>query len=364
MLFKEDWDEAKPHFEAWWQREIVDRVALSIRAPREHPIPDVGLLPEPAEPADDTEYWTDAGYRVARAESQFSRTSYLGEAFPFFSTDIGPGTLAVHLGSPPSFDKNTVWYNPVLETLAVAPKLEFNLADPWWKANLDLVRAGTTRGKEKYLTTLPDLVENLDTLASLRGTEPLLYDLIEHPGTIHEAQRQILEAFFVGFDAIYELLEPATPGGGCASLFQVWGPGRVAKVQCDFSAMISPSMFREFVIPYLAEQCQRLDYTVYHLDGPNAMCHAKALCEIPELNAIQWTPGAAFPGCGHPMWLDFYRQIRADGKGLLLLGLEPEEVEPLVRAIGPEGLFISTEVKSEQVAERMLRDARNWTKSA
>ena len=46
-------------------------------------------------------------------------------------------------------------------------------------------------------------------------------------------------------------------GGSC---YWVWAPGRTAKFQCDFSAMISPAMFNEFMLPVLGEMCERVSY--------------------------------------------------------------------------------------------------------
>ena len=65
--------------------------------------------------------------------------------------------------------------------------------------------------------------------------------------------------------------------------FSLWGPGRVAKLQSDISIMMSPASFRQFVQPYIRQQCQWLDYSLYHLDGVGAIRHLDALLEIEEL---------------------------------------------------------------------------------
>ncbi len=192
LHYKEDWEEAQPRFVAWWQGQILDRVALAVRAPRDHPLGETADLPEPE---DDLDYWTDPAYRIGQAERTFNRTAYLGEAFPFYAPQIGPGSMALYLGSKPTLDKRTVWYNPIWGSLAAPPTLEYDPDTEWWQRNLALVREGVQRGEGRYLVTLPDVIENLDVVASLRGTEPLLYDLIEHPRSVHAAQRQILDLF-------------------------------------------------------------------------------------------------------------------------------------------------------------------------
>ena len=54
----------------------------------------------------------------------------------------------------------------------------------------------------------------------------------------------------------------------------------MAKLQSDISVMISPKSFRRFVQPFIREQCQRLDYSMYHLDGVDAIRHLPALLEM------------------------------------------------------------------------------------
>ena len=47
-----------------------------------------------------------------------------------------------------------------------------------------------------------------------------------------------------GLVQLYDLLRDDRGG----SHFWAWAPGRMAKLQCDFSAMISPQMFRQFMV--------------------------------------------------------------------------------------------------------------------
>ena len=165
---------------------------------------------------------------------------------------------------------------------------------------------------------------------------------------------EINQAFFECYDEMYRVLRD--PSGGSAwCAFAIWGSGKVAKVQCDFSCMISADMFREFVVPSLREQCAWLDHSLYHLDGTQAMHHLDALLEIPELDAIEWTPQAGLPGGGDPQWYDFYRRIKAGGKSVQAIGVQADEVLPLLDAVGPEGMYISCWAKNETEARDLLR---------
>jgi len=126
--------------------------------------------------------------------------------------------------------------------------------------------------------------------------------------------------------------------------------------------MIGPDMFAEFVTPYLARQCARLDYSVYHLDGPECIRHVQHLVKIPKLNAIQWTPGPGFD-VGDTRWYDLYHEVRAGGKSLLLIGVHPDFIKPLLKEFGPDGLFImpGKKYETEQEGFDFIKQVEDWS---
>ena len=132
-------------------------------------------------------------------------------------------------------------------------------------------------------------------------------------------------------------------------------------IQCDFAAMISPQAFAEFVLPSLVEQCQRLDRTIYHLDGPGQINHLDYLLEIPELTGIQWTPGAGNPEVDSSCWFPLYKKIQAKGKRLVLLGVDKKRIEKLLKEISPEGLLITTLCESKEEGEQILEKVKKWS---
>ena len=142
--------------------------------------------------------------------------------------------------------------------------------------------------------------------------------------------------------------------------FSIWGPGRVAKLQSDISGMISTRNFRRFVQPFIREQCQWLDYALYHLDGVAAMRHLDALLEIEDLNAIQWTPGAGQPQGGDPCWYDLYKRIRAGGKAIMPCWVELNQLQPLLDAVGPAGVNVLMHFQSERDIDAALEIAAQY----
>jgi hypothetical protein len=354
LMFKPDWLQARSALEAWWCGEGL---ALSVTAPAETPHEDIA---SPGAPRDVEQQWLDSNYWDQHVRCSLSRTFWGGVAAPIYNTMVGgPGSLGLFLGCHGEPQPETMWYLPNIQTPEAHPPLKFDVANHWWKFHLEIIRLAQMHNEGRYLIGYPDLIENMDTLAQLRDSNALLEDLIEKPDWVLEKIDEINIAFFESFNALEEHLRDPW-GGNSWSAFQLWAPGKMAKVQCDFSCMISPAMFQEFVVPALDRQCQWLEYSMYHLDGTQALRHLPALLKIEALNAIEWTPQAGLPGGGSPEWYGIYRDIKASGKAVQAIGVEVSEVLPLIEAVGPERMMILTHAATEQEARTLLRRIA-WT---
>jgi hypothetical protein len=158
-------------------------------------------------------------------------------------------------------------------------------------------------------------MENIDVLASMRGAQDTLFDIIDEPDEILKRIYQINDIYFQYYDRFYEIAKD-DEGGSCYTVFQIWGPGKTAKLQCDFSAMMSPDQFRKFIQGSLRKQAGKLDNVLYHLDGPDAIKHVDAIMEIEEIDALQWTSGDYGPDGTFEQWYEIYDKAVKAGKAL------------------------------------------------
>jgi len=285
-------------------------------------------MPEPA--GWSTNYSTsDFDYRVNLASRACGPWEYHGEAIPNVSPDLGPNCLALYLGCTATDGEDTVWFHPCISE---PPAASFTPSPQnfYWDFTLRLAREQLRLGRGKFLTSFPDLIEGLDTLAAMRGTEALLYDLVERPDWVRDSLRQITESYFLCYDALYQMIRDDRGG----SHFWSWAPGRLAKLQCDFSAMISPAMFDEFMMPVLREMTERLDFSIYHWDGPGAIAHLDHLLALSRLNMIQWTPGAGAAPVWDRRWWPLYHRILDAGKRVLLMEFDAARIQDFKSEFG------------------------------
>ena len=233
--------------------------------------------------------------RIVDRYRYFCQThAFLGESFPNLNIDFGPGSLASYLGSEIGFKEDTVWFNKCLDGWDGVPKLTFDPENKWFKKHLQLAKDCQALAGDDFYVDMPDLMENIDVLASLRGAQDILFDLLDEPEMIGERIQEVTDIYYEYYDRFYDVIKDEE-GGNAYTVFQIWGPGRTVKLQCDFSAMMSPEDFRKYIQPSLRSQSENVDHVLYHLDGPAAIKHMDALMEIEGIDALQWTSGDAGP---------------------------------------------------------------------
>jgi len=317
---------------------------------------------------DNEEMYLDAVKITRNCENYFKTHWFLEDAFPSACLNLGAGSMALYLGSQPHFAKETVWFTECIDDWDRWGKLRYDADNHWWKTHLKMLKTAKELSCGNFPVSIPDIVENVDVLSAMRGPQQLCYDLIEIPETINDYIEQVGDLYFKYYDEIYDIVKE--PDGSSAyTAFAIWGPGRTAKLQCDFCAMISTDHFKQFVQQSLRKQCRRIDNTIYHLDGPDAIRHVPALMEIEELNCLQWTSGAGQPDGGCECWYPIYDRAREANKTIWIYftdGVEKDWVEGcrrLIKRYGPDCFyFYFNDFEDKKTAEEFTKTIKEACK--
>ena len=362
MLYKNDWDMAKRRFEAFWECDMLDRCCISITAPRKNPPRSTIELKAPESL---WQQWTDAELAYRTYSFVFEQGCFAGEAFPSTAAYLGPGVLAAFIGSDYTLKEDTVWYGrePVLKELDGRLPLTFNKQHELWIALRKMTEYYSINAPGKHIVAMTDLGGTYDVAVSLRGTQDLLYDLIDRPEEVVRLIGEIDEIWFEAFDALYSII--AKHCEGMSSWIPLYYPGRWYPLQCDFSANMSPTLFDAYVKPSLEREAAFLDRAVYHLDGPDAVKFLDSILDIDRIHGIQWVPGdTGVPesSVAHDKWFPLYEKIQKKKKCLVLMDVKPEEIGKILSRISSKGLFLTTVCNSEDEAEELLRLVRKWSR--
>lgn len=383
--YKLNWEETKEKFRNYWAHKNTGRPLMCVIARRPEieqysdgtPV-DGGYLgqicqgkyynmPDELMWKDMEDKYQDPQRIVDRYRFFCDTHAFLGESFPNLNVDFGPGSLAAYLGSEIGFKEDTVWFNKCLDGWDGVPKLQFDPENKWFRKHIDLVKSCRELAGNDFYVDMPDLMENIDVLASLRGAQETLFDLLDEPEKVGERIQEVTDVYYDYYDCFYDAIKDEE-GGNAYTVFQIWGPGRTVKLQCDFSAMMSPEDFRKYIQPSLRTQSENVDHVLYHLDGPQAIKHMDALMEIDGIDALQWTSGDAGPDGTLPDWDVIYDKAIAAGKSIWVKVYSGEfedwirNVDRLVKKYGSHSLFLLfPEMSMEQAVYLLDYAEKNWS---
>lgn len=385
MKYKNNWEETKTKWDNYWKRQNKGRPLMCViaRKPETEEAylklkdTDTKLYSPICQGSDYTmppelmfrdmeDKYQNAERMVARYRHFCETHEFLAEAFPNINVDFGPGSLAAYVGSEVKFSDDTVWFEKCVEDWEEYPDLKYDPENKWWKKHLQLVDDVRRLAGEDFYVGMPDLMENIDVLASLRGTQDMIFDMVDEPEEVERRIQQVSDIYFEYYDRLYDIVKNEKDNGSAYTVFQSWGSGRTAKLQCDFAAMMSPTNYRDFILEPLRAQAKKLDHVLYHLDGPDCIKHMDAIMEIDEIDALQWTSGDYGPDGTLEDWYVIYDKARAAGKSLWVKVYSGEfedwlrNVDRIVERYGSHCLFLMFPEMSMEQANRLMEHAEKY----
>jgi hypothetical protein len=352
--FKPDYEKCKQRIDAFWECELIDRpvAQFGLARPPEERVP---LLPSPHATARDR--WMDAQYQADLALASMTNHEFLGDTMPVAFPNLGPEVLSAFYGCPIEFgDYGTSWTLPILDDWADVDRLVLDWDSPYLKKLHEMTDALLAVGRGKFITGMTDWHPGGDCLAAFRDPQRLALDMIEHVDEVKTLLPRVEADYFALYDIFYDKLRAA--GQPISSWTTLVCDGKYYIPSNDFACMVSRQMFEDVFLPGIISECRFLDRSIYHVDGPGALRHLDTLLAIPELDAIQWVPGAGREVFAR--WIPVYQRVQAAGKGVQVL-CKFSEIDTIIEALDPHGVFLSIgEVPSREAALDMLKKLEKW----
>lgn len=348
-----DWEQRIARHDAFWQCEIIDRPVVVLACGK--------AQPEAAWPAEQgwtshRERWFDFDYVAECARAGALNTDYLGDALPVYNPNLGPEIFSAFFGTELEFTEGTSWAVANLHDWSEVDAIRFSEDNSYYTALWQLTETLLAAGKGLFYTGLTDFHPGADALVAFRDPLYLNMDMIEAPDEVKSLLAYTYTVYFDVFNRFYQRLHDA--GQACTAWAGVVSSQKWYVPSNDFSCMISPAMFDEFFLPGIAEECRRLQASIYHLDGPNALCHLDSLLAIPELNAIQWVYGA---GNGRASdWIPVYQKCQAAGKGVQIW-IDANELDTIMANLKPKGVWLGVwGFGGKDEGEALVKKTMSW----
>ena len=344
----EDWDKVKKRWEAWWSCEMYDRPLIQAYAPKEvKTIDDMEIIKADGDPKTK---WSNQEHILKRGKVWVQNTYFGGEAMPILNPNWSVGHTC-YFGCEPDFQENTVWVHPFSCENNGYPELRFEEIGYWWNWYNNFIEKVVREGEDKFYLQPQFGNSAADTLAMIRDSQELMYDMAENPEWVQNSVNIVTDVLLETFEKLWKKIDKCNMDG-YTNWNNCWSPGKTLIVDADISGMISPKQFNEIFLPSIIRQMATVSYTQFHVDGEAiASAHLDTLLSLKELLSFQWVPG---DGKNEIMqWVPLIKKIQ-DKKKALLIYTRPDEILPLLKEIRPEGLCISTYCSSESDARKLI----------
>lgn len=352
MKYKENWPEAQKRLTALWQGELIDRPCIAVRAPAK-----CEKSAPPPKPSSAEARWLDPFYISEAARYQITHTWWGGEAIPSY---LLQAAWVLCLGGNPIFTPETIWYEK--RSVNFMEESPFRMSkDDYWVMRYEkaLFALADLAGWDDFLVGSPGSLPANDLLSMQMGTENYLLALLDEPVWMAKALNDGAQNLLtVRRELQIKLQRKHAYWYGNAGWMPFWAPEPYISTQSDVSCLLSPELFDQFVLPEIDLYGQLYGALWYHLDGHDAAQHLPRLLTLPYLRVIQYVPTPSEPpnGINH---LDLYKAIQKAGK-IVHIDTQWQQVEPLLKALDPNKLFIQTYCDSIELGEQLLKHSAIW----
>lgn len=354
FLYKPDYELSRARYMAFWEREVIDRPPVCIAFSKEGA--KSCLLP--VSYGSWEEKWLDIDRRVLEMDESMRNTDYLYDSLPIAFPNLGPSVFSAWCGCPQHYSADTAWTTPIIKDWGRDfDKARLDMNHPLFLKLVEFTQKLIQAGGGKFIVGLTDFHPGGDHLAALRGSENLAMDMLDEPESVLYALERSMPEYYAAYGVFYAMIRAA--GMPATSWMPLIHDGVYYIPSNDFSCMVSNKMYEKFFLPGIAQECKFYERSIYHLDGPGALKHLDSVLSIPELDAVQWVPGAGNEGFGR--WKDVYRKIRAAGKGIEL-HCDMSELDEVFEALRPEGVWFSYigGIDSREKAEYAVKRIEKW----
>ena len=360
-MYVEDWERTRARFAAWWENEVLDRPVAVMTVRRPKPRRALRSIPE-AETVE--RLLLDPQYAVDAQEILLATHDFIGDAIPQAGRGLGVGTLGAVAGGTPHFAKNTVWVNHSVTDWADVPLPRFDPGGPAMMSMLSVADALRDNARGRYLLAVPDLLDAATTMSQMQSGEDLIFSLCDDPEPVHAYRTALTRVWLEAYD-FWRAYDAAAGQLDSINWTGVYAAGRGGVVQCDFSALLSPAMFRDFALPDITAVAGNLDHALFHLDGREEEKFLDDLFAVRHLRAFQWVYGTTSPSPSK--YPDTIRRIQAAGRPVQVT-CSADELPALFQLLHPRGLMLRITPPAEQTLTRadatsILRDLERWTSS-
>ncbi|WP_428937076.1 hypothetical protein [Fontivita pretiosa] len=230
-------------------------------------------------------------------------------------------------------------------------RVGFDPDNPWFLKLVECSRVLVEHARGRYPVGNPILRGITDIVAALLGSQRMVFEFFDHPQQLQQLLvrcTQIWQGVGEALVRTFGLFH----GGQCPGRRRVWTPGTCMLYQDDAVAVLSPELYRQYILPLEHEVLRHYDRTMIHTHSATLPILIDGLLSLDSLHAIEVLIDPTGPSI--PELIPTFRRI-LDQKALLICGeISLSDIELLVKALPAQGLCLMPKVNTEAQADALF----------
>lgn len=248
-----------------------------------------------------------------------------------------------------------IWAEPIARSSQeLLDIVDFSLENEWHRALRQFYRFMVDKVEEEYELTTTLLRGPSDMLGQILGDQIMAIEFLDHPEETRRALDLLTDVWIeVNKDVISSIPELA---GGTVNSWGIWAPGVTVRTQEDHPMILSPRMYKEFIVPCNERMAAAFDYLLMHRhSGPmlTTLGRLEALLEVEELRGVQVTRDINSPPLER--LIDIYALIQEKKPVLIWGAFTREEMRRILNSLEHRGLCIKARAESWTEYHRMTQ---------
>jgi len=270
------------------------------------------------------------------------------ERMPCVWINYGPVFLGALAGAKMEWNNDTSWSRSLASSIDELTPPLFDKNDGLWQNYIAKFIKIKNSHFPNAIIGLTDFIGPFDILAALVGSEALCMDLMLKPEKIEGLAEKCTDLWLACYNEHFELLPEKD---GTTDVFGLFCPGRGARWSEDFTALIRPDLYREFVLAHDTRLAANLDTSYIHIHsaGIKSLEH---ILQIPELSGVEISNDPNGPSLEEI--LNWAQEAYGQGKSVMLSNwkkrLERKDVKLILSRIDPSRTIVTLEAKDMEEA--------------
>jgi hypothetical protein len=229
-------------------------------------------------------------------------------------------------------------------------KLNFSMENPWVAKYFEFVTKLNALSNGRFPVGSPIMRGEGDTAGALLGQTEFIYALYEEPDIIKRMLGKITDSFLMIYEEMHRRNDPFL-GGSSIGLYHVWAPGKCLWFQDDIGALLSPALYREFLLENEKRFCGGFEYTMMHLH-PSSFHLLDDILSNENLKAVEINKDVGGPSI--TQMLPQFRNVLDKKRCLIIWGdLTEEDIQVVFDNLPMEGIFFNILLPEFTLAEKI-----------